>query len=94
MPTLNYGNAVAIDGGELNLFASVDGKEMCLNPSIDGREAGTFYERGGSKDYNTLANKPKINGVTLVDDKSFEELGVDTLTNLEILSIFNRVFGG
>lgn len=51
----------------------------------------TMVETG---DYGKLANKPKINGVTLIGDKSIEELGVDTLTNTEILEIYKRVFGG
>ena len=42
--------------------------------------------------YPDLTDKPSINGVTLIYDKSFEELGVETLTNLEIKSIFDRVF--
>lgn len=45
-------------------------------------------------DYNKLRNKPRVNGVTLIDDKSFEELGVEPMTNQEILDTVNRVFGG
>lgn len=45
-------------------------------------------------DYEALSNKPKINGVTLIGDRSFEDLGEESLTNMEIISIFNRVFGG
>ena len=43
-------------------------------------------------DYPSLTGKPSINGVELVDDKSFEELGVENLTNFEILAIYKRVF--
>lgn len=43
-------------------------------------------------EYEEITEKPSINGVTLEDDKSFEELGDNSLTNLEILGIFNRVF--
>lgn len=43
-------------------------------------------------DYNNLANKPKINDVELRGNKSFEELGVKTMTNAEILEIYRRVF--
>ena len=28
------------------------------------------------------------------ENKSFEELGVEPMTNIEILDTFNRVFGG
>lgn len=48
------------------------------------------------KDYEKLTNKPQINGVELVGDKSSRELKIkesDPLTNLEINEIFRHVFG-
>lgn len=33
---------------------------------------------GGSNNYKALSNKPKINGVELVDDKTLEELGIQS----------------
>lgn len=47
-----------------------------------------------TSDYPSLNHKPQINGVTLIGDKSFEDLGDNPLTNVEIKAIFNRVFGG
>lgn len=44
-------------------------------------------------DYNHLVNKPRINDVELIHGKTFEELGINPMTNLEIKEIFNRVFG-
>ena len=44
-------------------------------------------------DYNHLVNKPRINDVELIHDKTFEELGINPMTNLEFKEIFNRVFG-
>lgn len=38
----------------------------------------------GTADYNELSNKPKINGVELVGNKTFETLGFNQLTNKEI----------
>ena len=35
-------------------------------------------------DYNDLRNKPSIEGVELVGDKSFEELNLQRLTNTEL----------
>ena len=35
-------------------------------------------------DYNDLRNKPSIEGVELVGDKSFEELNLQSLTNTEL----------
>lgn len=37
-----------------------------------------------NKDYNELDNKPSINGVTLIGDKSFPNLNLLSLTNQEI----------
>ena len=42
------------------------------------------------KDYEKLKNKPSINGVELVSDKSFEELGDHVLTNFEILELMKN----
>lgn len=40
-------------------------------------------------DYNLLKNRPKIQGVTLEGNKTFPELELDTLSNLEIEAILN-----
>ena len=42
------------------------------------------------KDYEKLVNKPSINGVELIKDKSFEELGDHVLTNFEILELMRN----
>ena len=42
------------------------------------------------KDYEKLVNKPSINGVELIQDKSFEELGDHALTNFEILELMKK----
>lgn len=48
----------------------------------------------GTGNYNALTNHPSIEGRELVGDKSFEELGLHTMSNLEIKDLFNSVFGG
>lgn len=49
-------------------------------------------------DYEQLENKPQINGVELDGNKTFEELGEQTITNVELQDIINTqyqlVFGG
>lgn len=40
-------------------------------------------------DYNILTNKPQIEGVTLVGDKTYEELNLEGLDNLEIEALIN-----
>ncbi len=45
---------------------------------------------GGTNDYEKLINKPKVNEVDLIGNRSFEELGMTPLTNIEILEIIKR----
>ena len=47
-------------------------------------EMNEVTETGGTKNYNDLNNKPKIEGVELIGDKTFEELNLSSLTNTEI----------
>lgn len=47
---------------------------------------------GGSNNYEDLTNKPKINDVTVVGNKTFEEYGLFSLSNMEILETFNKIF--
>lgn len=42
-------------------------------------------------DYNTLVNKPQIEGVTLAGDKTYEDLNLEGLDNLEIEALINSV---
>lgn len=74
---------------ENNANFSIEDKNLTF--SLDSQ-----YQGGGegTKDYEKLINKPQINDVTLIGNKSFEELGVNTMTNLEIKNIFNKVFKG
>lgn len=38
-------------------------------------------------DYETLLNKPRIEGVTLIGNKTFEDLHMNALTNIELEKI-------
>ena len=71
-----------------------DGKEVFV-PSFkvgDGIKTIkelSFINEGFEKidDYQKLVNKPKIEGITLVGDKTFEELNLKTLSNIDIENI-------
>lgn len=39
---------------------------------------------GGTNDYEKLKNKPSINGIELVKNKSFDDLGMSIITNQEL----------
>ena len=41
----------------------------------------------GTKDYNDLYNKPQIEGVILQGNKTYEELNMNRLTNIELEAI-------
>lgn len=43
----------------------------------------------GTKDYEQLLNKPSIEGVVLIGDKTFEDLHMHVLTNIEIENLLN-----
>lgn len=45
--------------------------------------------RPGTNDYNDLGNKPKINNVTLVGNKTPSDLGFGSISNIEIEKIVN-----
>jgi hypothetical protein len=75
----------------LHLGIEDETTELNLNAESSG---GTYYEH----DYEKLKNQPSINGVTLIGDKTFEELGRDNIKNSRLKSIiddqYNTVFGG
>lgn len=59
--------------------------------SIDIEVDGSSHSPGR---YPPLLEKPSVNSIVLLGNKTFEELGDHTLTNIEIKAIFDRVFGG
>ena len=53
---------------------------------------GTYHEGAVEKNYNELSNKPSIERVELIGNKNFSDLGLETMSNMEILTMFNEVF--
>lgn len=57
-----------------------------------------YVSGGGMTDYEKLSNKPKINGEELSGNKTFEQLGEETLTTDNIRDsvdkAFKAIFGG
>ena len=41
-------------------------------------------------DYEQLKNKPKINDIELIGNKTSEEIGIKAMTNLEIEALLNN----
>ena len=44
---------------------------------------------GGTDDYNSLTNQPKINNVTLRGNKTLEDLGINPLTSVQMNSLID-----
>ena len=69
-----------------SLDFTIDTDDISLDFTVDP------FVNVATNNYNELINKPQINSVELMGNKSFEDLGDHLLTNLEIKAIFNRVF--
>ena len=67
--------------------ASVSGS---LNADTGMSGSLNMAERVYENDHEKLKNRPSINGVELVQDKSFEDLGDHVLTNFEILELMKN----
>ena len=68
-------------------------REISLSGNISAASMSgslNMVERIYENDYEKLKNKPSINGVELIKDKSFEELGDHVLTNFEILELMKN----
>lgn len=79
---------------EISLSGSISAASVSVSGSLNA-ETGmsgslNMAERVYENDYEKLKNKPSINGVELIKDKSFEELGDHVLTNFEILELMKN----
>ena len=52
--------------------------------------AVTTAKKVYEKNYENLDNLPKINGETLIGDKSSEEIGIKALSNMDIERLLNN----
>lgn len=70
--------------GDLSPLSSVSG-DIVRSSNINGNI--TWGNGFGTRDYNKLINKPQIESVELIGDKTFEELGLTVLDAYDILNI-------
>ena len=77
---------------EKSLTGQMSAETLSGSLNADASMSGTLKmaDRVIEKDYEKLVNKPSINGVELIKDKSFEELGDHVLTNFEILELMKN----
>lgn len=54
--------------------------------TINGNKTELYAESGGSSDYSELENKPQIGGITLVGNKTLDELGIASKSSVDSLA--------
>lgn len=70
-----------LSDNQINVAADLNG-----NINADAQIINRM-EINNVSDYNLLNNKPLINSVTLQGDKSFEDLGLESISNIELEEI-------
>ena len=77
---------------EISLSGNISAASVSGSLNADTGMSGDLKmaERVYENDYEKLKNKPSINGIELVQDKSFEDLGDHVLTNFEILELMKN----
>lgn len=80
---------------EKSLSGQMSAETLSGSLIADNSMSGTLKmaDRVVEKDYEKLVNKPSINGMELIQDKSFEDLGLSPMTNSEILEIIKLAKG-
>ena len=78
-------------GGVKKVPMTVSAQSVAIDVDVNNTGMVNVDLRGGgalpSDDYRTLRHKPSLNGVTLVENKDFDEVGLHTLSAMEILQI-------
>lgn len=72
--------------------------EVSQNVPLIELEIQEVYKGSGESpsreyDYEKLKNKPSINGVELIGDKTLEEIGIGEISNSEIEEIIKSIGG-
>lgn len=67
-----------LNTNQISASASVSGNISAQAELINRMDVNTV------SDYDLLTDKPQINSVTLQGDKSFEDLGLEGISNMEL----------
>lgn len=78
-------NIVVIDG-EVRLRNVIDGESVLRNV-IDGNAYPVLRSSSGTRDYEKLINKPRIEQVELIGNKDFEDLGLVEIDGDDLIRI-------
>lgn len=72
-----------------NLVGDTTSISGTVSPLSKNLEASVQNIKAGTKNYEYLTNKPKIEGVELVGDKTFEDLNLHPLSNADLARILD-----
>jgi len=80
----------ALDRNTTMLLGSLS-SDTTLTGHLTGKEdlRGSLQTGSGTSDYERLINHPSINEVELIRDKSFSDLGLNALSNMELEDLLN-----
>lgn len=81
-----------INIGDLEFYneIAIDNLELYDEVNIGDLEYDAKIVNTGTLNYEELNNKPKINDVELKGNKTFDNLGINTITNIELEEMLNR----
>ena len=74
------------------IIEELENEEIVIEESSSNEDIEVIQEsivNIGTKNYKQLDNKPSIEGVTLINNKTFEDLGAISLSNLGIERLLN-----
>lgn len=74
---------------DIDIQTTKDNTEVVITRK-DGTEKRAIVSNGGVSNYSDLENKPKINNVELVDNKSLSDLGIENYDDTEIRNALNN----
>lgn len=79
---------------EKSLSGNISVATMSGSLNADTAMSGSLKmaERVYENDYEKLVSKPKINGVELIGNQSFDDLGMSELTALDVFNILNKIW--
>lgn len=89
MQVLNSTMYIYGESGTVNIM----GTNSSENPYELSSGGGSGSDSGGTTDYNDLDNKPRIEGRTLTGNKTFNDLGLIDMTELEVTDMIKRIKG-
>lgn len=94
----NSSGGMSVDNATIYIYGesgsvNVMGTDSAENPYELSAVSSGGGSSGGTTDYNDLNNRPQIEGRTLTGNKTFNDLGLIDMTELEVTDMIKRIKG-